>query len=443
MRFWKSIYLHPNFYRYFAGLIVLWVAAEFWNFLAAPVYLISAAYALVLALELIILYRQKNGLQAERICGERFSNGDDNKIQIRIISNYYNRISLKLIDEVPEQFQWRDNSFDLVLEAAETKSIVYYLKPVKRGPYRFGALRLYASLLSHSIQRGYKIPAEQEVKCYPSFLELRKYELIAFSDRLQRSGEKKVRRISISREFEKIDRYVEGDDYRRINWKATARSAQLMVNHYRDERSQNIVAAIDKGRTMRMPFGGLSLLDHAINASLVLADISLKKSDRPGLVTVQHRVEGQVYPENRNNQLQRIMEALYAEKTSYKETDFRALYRWSTYRLKERSLMMLYTNFETVEAMRRQLPYLSLINRKHRLLVIFFLNEEVEDVSLDDAPDLRSIYRKGLAEDMILEKRRIATALQKVGIQTLLTRPADLRVEVINKYLEMKNRGLI
>jgi uncharacterized protein (DUF58 family) len=293
------------------------------------------------------------------------------------------------------------------------------------------------------VQRDFKQAQAQEIKTYPSFLDLRRYELMAFSEHLRFQGQKRVRQVSISQEFEKIDKYVVGDDYRRINWKATARTGSLMVNHYRDERSQNIVSAIDKGRVMKMPFGGLSLLDHAINASLILANVSLKKGDRAGLVSIQHKVQAELLPSSRNGQMMQIMERLYAEKTSYKETDFRALYRWCMKRLKERSLVMLYTNFESLHALNRQLPYLKLINRQHRLLVIFFLNEEIEDLSRESANNLQEVYRRGLAEDFILEKRRIAKALQAQGIQTLLTRPEDLNVNALNKYLEIKHRGLL
>lgn len=398
---------------------------------------------MIVLFEIWTLYRKSYGIEAERRLSDRFSNGDENPVEIRLRSRFPMNISVDLIDEVPEQFQWRDRSFKLKLQAGELHEIKYQLRPNKRGPYLFGDLHCYVSFLSHSVQRDFKQAQAQEIKTYPSFLDLRRYELMAFSEHLRFQGQKRVRQVSISQEFEKIDKYVVGDDYRRINWKATARTGSLMVNHYRDERSQNIVSAIDKGRVMKMPFGGLSLLDHAINASLILANVSLKKGDRAGLVSIQHKVQAELLPSSRNGQMMQIMERLYAEKTSYKETDFRALYRWCMKRLKERSLVMLYTNFESLHALNRQLPYLKLINRQHRLLVIFFLNEEIEDLSRESANNLQEVYRRGLAEDFILEKRRIAKALQAQGIQTLLTRPEDLNVNALNKYLEIKHRGLL
>lgn len=443
MKVLKSIYINANFYRILSLLISLWVFAFVWSWLTLIAQIVSFVYLVILIFEGLQLYRFSHGLLASRKMADRFSNGDANQVVLKLTNKYNFLISLKVVDEVPFQFQWRENDFELQLEAFESKELCYHLRPTKRGPYHFGKIKVYASFLSNSLQRAFVFEADKMVKTYPSFLDLRRYELKAFSNSLTRVGQQKLRKISLSREFEKIDRYVEGDDYRRINWKATARTNHLMVNHYQDERSQNVVSVIDKGRSMQMPFNGLSLLDYAINATLVLSNIVLKKADRAGMVSVQHKIEGEVLPEARNNQMLRILETLYAEKTSYKETDMRALYKWCTFRLKERSLLMLYTNFESVHALHRQLAYLKLINQKHRLLVIFFINEEVEDLSKKKAPSLEDIYRKGLAEDLLMEKRQIAAELAQYGIEAMLTRPGNLTADAINRYLDIKNRGLI
>lgn len=443
MRILGSFYLHPNFYRYICGLIALWVLAYALPFLNIPVRLITGAYFGLALLEILVLFRKGRRLQLSRTVSERLSNGDQNPVQIKLRNHLPFRLRISLVDEVPEQFQWRDRSFEIKLEAGAEYVLEYHLRPLKRGPYEFGDLHAFTSILSHSFQRDFSKKAAQSCKTYPSFLDLHRYELMAFSEHLRFQGQKRVRQIAISQEFEKIDKYVVGDDFRRINWKATARTGSLMVNHYRDERSQNIVAAIDKGRAMKMPFGGLSLLDYAINSSLMIANVAIKKGDRAGLVTVQHKVQGEVLPSARNAQMMHIMERLYAEKTAYQETDFAALYRWTKVRLKERSLIMLYTNFETLHAVRRQLSYLKLINRQHRLLLIFFINEEIEDLAKEAADSIQSVYRKGLAEDFLLEKERIAKLLRRHGIQTLLTRPEHLNVNALNKYLEIKHRGII
>ena len=128
------------------------------------------------------------------------------------------------------------------------------------------------------VKRRYIFPARQVVKVYPSYVQMRRYQLLAVSNRLQEAGVKRIRKIGHSMEFEQIKEYVRGDDYRTINWKATARKDGLMVNNYTDERSQQIYCLINKGRVMKMPFEGMTLLDHAINASLVLVECGIGKT---------------------------------------------------------------------------------------------------------------------------------------------------------------------
>jgi uncharacterized protein (DUF58 family) len=272
---------------------------------------------------------------------------------------------------------------------------------------------------------------------------MRKYELLAISNRLTETGVKKIRRIGHNMEFELIKEYVNGDDIRTINWKATARRQHLMVNHYQDERSQQVYSLIDKGRVMKMPFEGMSLLDYAINAALVIANIAIKKSDKAGLLTFQDKV-GVLVPAARNsNQMGKILEVLYNQKTAYRETDFSVLHHFIRRKITQRSLLLLYTNFESMYSLQRQLPYLLALAKLHLLVVIFFENTEVKKLIDTPAADLREVYHKTIAEKFVYEKRLIVKELKKYGIQAVLTTPRQLTVDTINKYLELKSRGLI
>src|SRR6202012_24056 len=172
----------------------------------------------------------------------------------------------------------------------------------------------------------YTFAQAENLPVYPSFLQMRKYELMAISDNLVELGIKKIRRLGHSMEFEQVKNYVPGDDYRTINWKATARQGNLMVNNYTDEKSQHVYCIIDKSRVMKMPFEGMTLLDYAINASLVLSNVALLKEDRAGLITVAEKIGAVVPADRRNTQINKILEVLYKEKTRYLETNMEALY---------------------------------------------------------------------------------------------------------------------
>ena len=272
---------------------------------------------------------------------------------------------------------------------------------------------------------------------------MRKFELLAISNNLTMQGVKKIRRLGHNMEFEQIKEYVPGDDFRTINWKATARKAQLMVNNYQDEKSQQVYSLVDKGRVMQMPFEGMSLLDYAINATLAISNIAMRKGDKAGLITFQHKL-GTVLPASkRNKQMELILETLYNQKTAYKETDFSRLFVNIQKRINQRSLLLLYTNFESMAALDRQLPFLKSLGKRHVLVVIFFRNTELKALLESEPKSLKDIYHKTIAEKFDFEKRLIVKELRKNGIYSVLTTPQNLTVDTINKYLELKARGLI
>ena len=402
-------------------------------------------YLLVAAVltDIILLFRVRLGLQGERITPDKLSNGDENEIRISVQSFYTFPISLRIFDELPHQFQKRDLEFNTSLHSGEEKIIQYSLRPVKRGEYSFGALNILVQSPLNLISRRFRFSSDKMVPVYPSYLQMRKYELLAISQRLTETGIKKIRRIGHNQEFELIKEYISGDDIRTVNWKATARKSRWMVNQYQDERSQQIYSLIDKGRVMQMPFNGLSLLDYAINASLVISNIAIKKSDKAGLITFQDKIGSVLSASRLNNQMATIQEVLYNQKTAFLETDYSVLYTTIRRSVSQRSLLLLFTNFESVYSLQRQLPYLINLAKQHLLVVIFFENTELKSLIEKKAKNLKEVYHKALAERFSFEKKMIVKELQKVGIQSILTPPEKLTVNTINKYLELKARNLI
>jgi len=272
---------------------------------------------------------------------------------------------------------------------------------------------------------------------------MKKYELMAISGRLTEAGVKKIRRIGHSMEFDHIKDYVRGDDYRTINWKATARKTHLMVNHFDDEKSQQVYSVIDIGRIMKMPFDGLSLLDYAINSSLVISSIAMLKQDKAGLITFSNKVSNILPADKQARQMQKILEILYKQKTDYLESDYEILTSTILQKLNHRSLILLFTNFETVNALQRQIAYLRRLSRAHMLIIIFFVNTELYSLIEKPAENIEEIYHKTIAEKFAYEKRLIVKELARYSIQSILTTPQNLSVNTINKYLELKAHGLI
>ena len=192
-----------------------------------------------------------------------------------------------------------------------------------------------------------------------------------------------------------------------------------------------------------MPFEGLSLLDYAINASLVISNIAMLKQDKAGIITFSHKVQSILLAERRSAQLQKILELLYNQKTGYLESDFEKLYINIKTKVNQRSLLLLYTNFESLSGLQRQLKYLRRLAKDHLLVVIFFENTALKALMDKPAVTTEEVNSKTIAEKFIYEKKLIVKELEKYGIHCILTDPKKLSVNTINKYLELKARGLI
>jgi len=398
---------------------------------------------IAILIDCFLLYSKKKGIDAYRVTTDRFSNGDENKVTIELENEYGFKIRCKLIDELPFQFQNRNWKKVELLDAGAEATVNYFLKPQGRGEYNFGNINVFVSSPLRLVTRRYSFEQKETVKVYPSYIQMRRYQLLATANRLQEAGVKRLRKLGHSMEFEQIKEYVVGDDYRTINWKATARHSNLMVNNYTDERSQQIYCIINKGRIMKMPFEGMTLLDYAVNASLVLSNIALMRQDKAGLITFAENLDAFLPADKKPGQLNLVIETLYKQETNFLEPDFEKLFSVIRNGITQRSLLILFTNFESMESLQRELPSLKRMAHYHLLMIVFFENTELKKLTEASADTIEDIYIKTIAEKYVLEKRLMVKELRKAGIVAVLTTPQNLTVNSINKYLELKNRQSI
>lgn len=443
MKFIKSLYIHKQLYIYLAVASVCFLLSYWMPTLFSIAWIVTIIIAVLLLIDLLLLYQPKNALQARRILPDKFSNSDNNPVPITITNKYGFKTYIDVIDELPVQFQKRDFLYQTTLNPNENHDFDYLVRPVDRGEYYFGHLNIFVSSILKIVKRRYQFQNQQMVMVYPSIIQMQKYDFLAISNSLTEFGLKKIRRIGNTSEFEQIKEYVQGDDFRTVNWKATAKRAQLMVNQYQDEKSQPIYSIIDTGRIMKMPFNGLKLLDYAINSTLAFSNVALKKHDKVGMISFSKKIESFLPAIQKLTYLNRILENLYNIDTQFNDSDFGLLYAQLKRKVTHRSLLLLYTNFEHISALKRQMPYLQAISKKHMLVVVLFENTELDTILNENAEDLQSIYHKTIAEKFAFEKRLMVKELQKHGIQSILTAPENLTVNTINKYLEIKARGLL
>lgn len=439
----KNAYLTTFFYVSFATCIVMYIVSFFYApFETVPDILIFVFIALVL-IDYIFLFVVGSTMQAKRLIADRLSNGDDNKVELQIKNTMNFAVNVEVIDELPMQFQKRDWALSYKLRPEEQKNVVYNLRPVERGEYHFGRIIVYVSSQLGFLKRRDNIEAEAMIPVYPSYMQMRKYELLSRTTMQTEQGTKRMRKIGHSMEFEQIKDYVRGDDVRTINWKATARKGSLMVNNYTDEKSQQVYCILDKGRLMKMPFNGLTLLDYAINSTLILANVCLQRQDRVGIVTFANKMGSMLAADRKPIQRENVLQVLYNQQTAFLESDYEMLYMQIRHRVKQRSLLVLFTNFESISGLQRQLGYLRSIAKHHLLMVVFFENTELHQLTKLDSENIEELYVKTIAEKFEFEKRMIVKELKKHGILSILTTPEALTINTVNKYLELKARQAI
>jgi len=441
----KDIFTRFRLYAISSSIVILFVFGQFFD----PVYHVAKVllllFILILIIDAILLFLTgRKLLLLRRILPEKLSNGDENKVCIYITNNHFFNLHVEVIDEIPVQFQIRDFAVSAVLKPSEEQTIQYVLTPRERGEYVFGFTNVYVSTAIGCWCRRIKFgTSTTKVSVYPSFLQMRKYEFLAISNQLTDAGIKRIRRIGSFSEFDQIKGYVAGDNYRTINWNATARRSKLMVNQYQEERSQQIFSVIDKGRLMQMPFDGMSLLDYAINSSLVLSNAALLKYDKAGLITFNQKVDTFLKAEGGHRTIAKILELLYNQKTDHSESDYAYLSAFIRRNVTHRCVIILYTNFETITSLNRQIDYFKHLSKSHLLLVVIFENDEVKAFAKANVQKLEDIYVKTIAEKFVYEKKLIVRELKKHGILSVLTKPENLSANLINKYLEIKMMGKI
>lgn len=436
----RGLYLGSRFFWVLGAVVVLSVIGFWYPFMYYFAVVLLVGLVLLTTGDIYRLYRSAAGVTAVRQPPEVLSLGDELPVRVMIDNDSDYALGIVITDELPAQLQIRDQRLPLAVPARTKRSVAYRVRPTSRGEYHFGDLNLFLSTDWQLAERRLRIPHAQMVAVYPSIVQMKQFGLRAHAA-IPAAGRRRPRPVSKSYEFDQIKEYVRGDDLRSVNWKATARRGELMVNKYEIERAQRIYCVIDKSRTMLMPFGGLSLLDYAINASLALSNVILKREDRAGLITFSDKLGDVLTADSKPDQLRRIMEALYRQREREGESDYDLLYYATRRFLPGRSLLMLFTNFESKYALDRVLPILRRIARNHSLVVILFENTEIADLLGSPTEDVDAVYLKSTARNYLQERQLMAARLRQNGVNVVLTRPEQLTGAVIDRYLELKGRG--
>jgi len=382
-------------------------------------------------------------VSAGRSCEEKLSLGARNVVELRLRSRANVPLALEVKDEPPYLFDVSEGAIPLTLPAGSGATVSYAVMPKRRGNYVFGDINIRYSSRFRLFKRQVRIPQSMQVKVYPNLLELRKYVILARRGRFSEAGLKHSRLYGEGTEFESLRDYLPDDDYRRINWKATARAGHPVSEEYESERSQNVTIMLDCGRMMTAAIKDMSKLDYAINSTLMLGYVCCMKGDKVGLVAFSDNVEAYITPRGGKQQLYRIVEALYDISPKMCQPDYEKAFTLVESKLRKRSLIVVFTDLIDVEISKTLMSYLPLLRPHHLVLCITLRDSELVKLA-DQMPDtIEDVYQKAVAGQLLLEQQNTLNRLHQSGVLILDAAPENLSVAAVNRYLELKGRSLI
>jgi uncharacterized protein (DUF58 family) len=413
----------------------------------APVLVwLALLYLVAVAVVVVVDYRatpRPDQIEAERIHDSKLSIGADNQITLLLTNRGARPFDLTLRDEFPDAFSASAQLLRGTLPGYELLELRYTVRPPRRGDYAFAQLNIrYQSALKTFVRQA-SYPIGTTVRVYPNVLEVRKYDLMARKGLLLELGLRPARIYGTGTEFERLREYTTDDEFRRINWKATARRGKPIAAEYETERSQFVMSVIDTGRLMRPPVGGLMKLDYAVNAALLLSYVAAGKGDHTGLLTFADDVRTYLPPRRGRGQFYRMLEALYAVQEEAVEPDHARALSYLSIKQKRRSLVVLFTDLTTLDAAQPLIANLSRLAQRHLPLCVVMSDPDVNRLAVQPTRDADAVYRRAVAEQLLDERRTVLETLHRSGVLTIDV-PADkLSVAVISRYLELKARGAL
>jgi uncharacterized protein (DUF58 family) len=382
----------------------------------------------------------------KRIHEARLSLAAQNQITIIILLRRGTwPVRLWVRDEPPPTFQQRVEDYLLPATVIPQKEmhLYYELYPPRRGDYRFGDLHLRWESLLGLWRKQARFPAAAPVKVYPNLVDVRKYDLLLRKNRLWELGVRNAKLRGAGTEFERLRDYLPDDEYRRINWKATARRGTPISIEYETERSQQIMVLLDVGRMMRSPVGDVAKLDYAINAVLLLAYVAAQKGDKVGLLAFADDIQSWVGPRSGKGQFHRLLEQLYAMESLAVEPDYHRAFSYFAARQHKRSLVLVFTDLTGSISADALLAQMGRLRQGHLPLLVTMRDPTVQWLAQQPVTDSATLYQRTVAEQLLDERRLALEQLTHRGVLTLDVPADQLSLAVINRYLELKAQSRI
>ena len=429
------------------GLLFLLLSAPI---MAAAVWLSWFEWAgwvwLLLAAGLIYFdWRQAGSIshfQVIRKHDSRLSLGGRNEIKVEVVpkAKTGHPVFVQVRDEPPHDFLIEDNLARGQAGPSEPYTLSYVVVPRRRGNFEFGRTHLRWEGPLGLIHRQGAVDNEISVKVYPNLLEVRKYDLLLRQNRLRELGLRHTRTTGDGTEFEGLREYRQGDSFRRINWKSTARRNRPITVEYQTERSQNIVTMIDVGRMMQSTVNGLSKLDHVLNTVLLLGYVASGMGDRIGLLTFADQVQTFIRPRQGREQFYRMLEVLYQVEAEPVEPAYTHAINHLMHQQRRRSLVILFTDVSSGYGLDSLISSGIQLSKRHLTLVVTIKDPDVVERAAAPVAGTDELYQRVVAQKMLDERQIGLDRLKQFGVLTLDLSADKLSIGVIDRYLDLKSR---
>ena len=373
----------------------------------------------------------------------RMSLLEDNPVTIEITNRGRLPLRMQIRDELPPHFRVDKRTIRTTLPPNSRREVKYYLHPVARGDFALKRIHVRTLGPLGLVWVGFIIPTINEFKVYPNLIALRRYTLLAKKDRLTFEGFRALKLKGRGTDFAQLRDYLPDDDFRRIDWKSTARRNKLTVREYQIERAQNLFIMLDCGRLSSSHLGGHPRLDTTINAALMLAFVALQSGDRVGLMAFADDIKLFLPFEKGNRQLNRIIESLYDLQPAMVESDYRKAFIYVATKVRRRSMVTLFADIVDLTSSKQLLRNVQNLTPKHLPLMVLMRDEDVEAMAKERAEIPGELFRKISAQNLLLDRRVALNTLTHRGVLALDLPPDKLSVEAVNGYLQLKARSLL
>ncbi|MCL2049511.1 MAG: DUF58 domain-containing protein [Defluviitaleaceae bacterium] len=428
------------------------VAAVFATWVYGGAYFAVFAFWNITILGLFLLDMcitpKKANLQVRRAANDKLYFLAENELTIYVRNNSWAALDVEVRDEAVRHFDTVAHSKALLIPNGEQEQFSYTLIAQKRGCFEFKHVYIrYRGVLGLCVKYA-KFLCPIEFKVYPNVKDLSKYRLMLQNHRLLPIGDRSIKNYGMGSDFESLRPYVDGDDYRRINWRATSRENKLIVNQFQIERNQPVYILLDISRPMSYSVGGYKKLDYAINAALILSDIVTQNGDKAGLMVFDSQVRAHIAPGQGAAHKTHIMDTLYTVEDNRSTADYGGAFQALCQKQKRRSLVFIFTDFEIPEEARELIFNMKMLKRKHLPVVIFMENENLNELCaaspLVASADGRDKPRPRGRADRLLrdtarefkeEREDMFRYLSAMGIPNVESSAEEFAAAAVNRYI--------